>query len=151
MEQETHLSQVGLAYDSSRILRLPSEELGYVRAGGSDDRIRMQKKSLPDKDPMREIVIKSKGGSITWVSNTGYDSKLGGDVFHLHQHSTGQGFLQARDALRKFADNKEFEAGVSYEGMSTPEREAKIQARKEEEEIRKEFRRVAVVAVYGSV
>lgn len=66
--------------------------------------------------------------------------------------STGQGFLQARDALRKFADNKEFEAGVSYEGMSTPEREAKIQARKEEEEeIRKEFRRVAVVAVYGSV
>ena len=41
--------------------------------------------------------------------------------------------------------------GVSYEGMSTPEREAKIQARKEEEEIRKEFRRVAVVAVYGSV
>ncbi|MDM5103848.1 DUF4172 domain-containing protein [Aeromonas salmonicida] len=42
----------------------------------------------------------------------------------------------------------------SYEGMSTPEREAKIQARKEEEEIRKEFRRVAVVAVvavYGSV
>lgn len=41
--------------------------------------------------------------------------------------STGQGFLQARDALRKFADNKEFEAGVSYEGMSTPEREAKIQ------------------------
>jgi hypothetical protein len=61
--------------------------------------------------------------------------------------STGQGFLQARDALRKFADNKEFEAGVSYEGMSTPEREAKIQARKEEE-IRKELRRVAV---YGNV
>ncbi|HDX8351733.1 TPA: hypothetical protein RQN06_003902 [Aeromonas veronii] len=60
--------------------------------------------------------------------------------------------MQARDALRKFADNKEFEAGVSYEGMSTPEREAKIQARKEEEEeeeeIRKELRRVAV---YGSV
>jgi hypothetical protein len=32
--------------------------------------------------------------------------------------------------------------------MSTPEREAKIQARKEEEKIRKELRRVAV---YGSV
>lgn len=60
--------------------------------------------------------------------------------------STGQGFLQARDALRKFADNKEFEAGVSYEGMSTPEREAKIQARKEEE-IRKELRRVAVYGI----
>ena len=139
MEQETHLSQVGLAYDSSRILRLPSEELGYVRAGGSDDRIRMQKKSLPDKDPMREIVIKSKGGSITWVSNTGYDSKLGGDVFHLHQHSTGQGFLQARDALRKFADNKEFEAGVSYEGMSTPEREAKIQLARKKKKSGKSF------------
>ena len=28
MEQETHLSQVGLAYDSSRILRLPFPALG---------------------------------------------------------------------------------------------------------------------------
>ncbi|HCF2449043.1 TPA: AAA family ATPase [Pseudomonas aeruginosa] len=129
-------------------LRKYAEALGYVRVGGNDDRVRMQKKSLPEKDPMREIVIKSKEGSITWVSNTGPDSKLGGDVFHLHQHSTGQSFLQARDTLRKFANNKEFEPGVSYEGMSTPEREAKIQARKEEEEIRKEFRRVAAYAEY---
>lgn len=129
-------------------LRKYAEALGYVRVGGNDDRVRMQKKSLPGKDPMREIVIKSKEGSITWVSNTGPDSKLGGDVFHLHQHSTGQSFLQARDTLRKFANNKEFEPGVSYEGMSTPEREAKIQARKEEEEIRKEFRRVAAYAEY---
>lgn len=53
--------------------------------------------------------------------------------------STGQGFLQARDALRKFADNKEFEAGVSYEGMSTPEREAEIQLARKKKKSGKSF------------
>ena len=131
-------------------LRKYAEKLGYVQVSGSEARVRMENKALDKADPMREITLKANSsGEPSWVATkAGKGSGLGGDVFHLHQHATGQSFLQARDALRKFAEDKEFQAGVSYEGMTTPEREAKVKALKEEEEIRNEVRRAAAYAKY---
>ncbi|HCF1624160.1 TPA: AAA family ATPase [Pseudomonas aeruginosa] len=124
-------------------LREHAERLGYVQVSGSGARVRMEKKALDKADPMREITLKPNAkGEPSWVATkAGAGSGLGGDVFHLHQRSTGQSFLETRDELRKVAFNKDFEAGARYQGMSTAERDAKVQARIEAEALKKELRR----------
>ena len=124
-------------------LREHAERLGYVQVSGSGARVRMEKRALDKADPMREITLKPNAkGEPSWVATkAGAGSGLGGDVFHLHQRSTGQNFLETRDELRKVAFNKDFEAGNCYQGMSAAEREAKVQARMEEEVLKKELRR----------
>ena len=124
-------------------LREHAERLGYVQVSGSGARVRMEKKALDKADPMREITLKPNAKcEPSWVATkAGAGSGLGGDVFHLHQRSTGQSFLETRDELRKVAFNKDFEAGARYQGMSTAERDAKVQARIEAEALKKELRR----------
>lgn len=124
-------------------LREHAERLGYVQVSGSGARVRMKKKALDKADPMREITLKPNAkGEPSWVATkAGAGSGLGGDVFHLHQRSTGQSFLETRDELRKVAFNKDFEAGARYQGMSAAERDAKVQARIEAEALKKELRR----------
>jgi len=124
-------------------LRDHAERLGYVQVSGSGARVRMEKKALDKADPMREITLKPNAkGEPSWVATkAGAGSGLGGDVFHLHQRTTGQSFLETRDELRKVAFNKDFEAGARYQGMSTAERDAKVQARIEAEALKKELRR----------
>ncbi len=124
-------------------LREHAERLSYVQVSGSGARVRMENKALDKSDPMREITLKPNAkGEPSWVATkAGKGSGIGGDVFHLHQHATGQGFLETRDELRKIAFNQDFEAGARYQGMSTAERDAKVQARMEAETLKRELRR----------
>ncbi|WP_312723464.1 MobF family relaxase [Stutzerimonas nitrititolerans] len=124
-------------------LRAHAERLGYVQVSGSGAKLRLENKTLDKADPMREITLRTNArGEESWIAvKGGSGSGLGGDVFHLHQRSTGQSFLETRDELRKVAFNKDFEAGVRYQGMSTAERDAKVQARMEAEALKKELRR----------
>jgi hypothetical protein len=131
-------------------LREHAERLGYDQASGSGARVKLVNKALGEKDPMREITLKlNDKGEPSWVATKGgAGSGIGGDVFHLHQHATGQSFLETRDELRKIAFNKDFEANAQYQGMSTPERAAKAQALKEEEDIKNDARRALAYEKY---
>lgn len=131
-------------------LRDHAERLGYMQVSGSGARVRMENKALDKADPMREITLKSNAkGEPSWVATkAGKGSGLGGDVFHLHQHSTGQSFLQTRDELRKVAFNKDFEAGAGYQGMSTAEREARIEQQRQTEALSAEVRRAEAFRQY---
>jgi conjugative relaxase-like TrwC/TraI family protein len=132
-------------------LREHAERLGYEQASGSAARVKLVNKALGEKDPMREITLKlNYKGEPSWVATkAGVGSGRGGDVFNLHQHATGQSFLEARDELRKIAFNKDFEANAQYQGMSTPERAAKAQELKEEEGIKNEARRALAYEKYN--
>ncbi|WP_296235732.1 MobF family relaxase [uncultured Pseudomonas sp.] len=131
-------------------LRDHAERLGYVQVSGSGARVRMENKALDKADPMREITLKPNAkAEPSWVATkAGKGSGLGGDVFHLHQHSTGQSFLQTRDELRKAAFNKDFEAGAGYQGMSTVEREARIEQQRQTEALNTEVRRAEAFRHY---
>ncbi len=131
-------------------LRAHAEHLGYAQVSGSDARIRMENRNLDKADPLREITLKPNAqGDSTWMATKGgKGSGLGGDVFHLHQKVTGKSFLESRDDLRKIAFNAEFEGGQKYEGMSTPEREAKIEQRRQDEALKTEARRAKVYGEY---
>lgn len=131
-------------------LRDHAERLGYVQVSGSGARVRMENKGLDKADPMREITLKPNAkGEPSWVATkAGKGSGLGGDVFHLHQHSTGQSFLQTRDELRKLSFNKEFDAGARYQGMSNAERDARIQEHREAEALKAEARRAVAFRQY---
>lgn len=131
-------------------LREHAQRLGYAQASGSRGRVKLANKALGEKDPMREITLKlNDKGEPSWVATKGgAGSGLGGDVFNLHQRSTGQSFLETRDELRKIAFNKDFEANAQYQGMSTTERIAKAQALKEEAALESEARRGLAYAKY---
>lgn len=131
-------------------LRDHAERLGYMQVSGSGARVRMENKGLDKADPMREITLKPNAkGEPSWVATkAGKGSGLGGDVFHLHQHSTGQSFLQTRDELRKLSFNKEFDAGARYQGMSNAERDARIQEHREAEALKAEARRAVAFRQY---
>lgn len=133
-------------------LRDHAERLGYVQASGSGARVRMENKGLDKSDPMREITLKPNSkGEPSWVATkAGQGSGLGGDVFHLHQHATGQTFLETRDELRKLAFNKEFDASARYQGMSDAQREARIQEQREAEALKAETRRAVAFRQYQS-
>ncbi len=133
-------------------LRDHAERLGYVQVSGSGARVRMENKGLDKSDPMREITLKPNAkGEPSWVATkAGQGSGLGGDVFHLHQHATGQTFLETRDELRKLAFNKEFDASVRYQGMSNAQREARIQEQREAEALKAETRRAVAFRQYQS-
>lgn len=131
-------------------LRDHAERLGYVQVSGSGARVRMENRVLDKSDPMREITLKPNAkGEPSWLATkAGKGSGLGGDVFHLHQHSTGQSFLETRDALRKVAFNKDFEAGERYQGMNTAEREDRIDQQRQAETLKAEVRRVVAFRQY---
>ncbi len=133
-------------------LRDHAERLGYVQVSGSGARVRMENKGLDKADPMREITLKANAkGEPSWVATkAGQGSGLGGDVFHLHQHATGQTFLETRDELRKLAFNKEFDASARYQGMSDAQREARIQEQREAEALKAETRRAVAFRQYQS-
>lgn len=127
-------------------LRDHAERLGYVQVSGSGSRVRMENKALDKADPMREITIKPNSkGEPNWVATK---AGLGGDVFHLHQHATGQGFLDTRDALRKIAFNKTFYSRARCQGLSNAEREARIQEQCEAEALKAEARRALAFRQY---
>lgn len=131
-------------------LRDHAERLGYVQVSGSGARVRMENKGLDKSDPMREITLKPNvKGEPSWVATkAGQGSGLGGDVFHLHQHATGQSFLETRDELRKLAFNKEFDASARYQGMSDAQREARIQEQRQAEALKAEVRRAEAFRQY---
>ncbi|MFU6554502.1 MobF family relaxase [Pseudomonas aeruginosa] len=133
-------------------LRDHAERLGYVQVSGSGARDRMENKALDKADPMREITLKQNAkGEPSWVATkAGQGSGLGGDVFHLHQHATGQGFLETRDELRRIAFNKDFDSGARYQGLSNAEREARIQEQREAETLKAETRRAVAFRQYQS-
>ncbi|AKV06115.1 exonuclease V subunit alpha [Pseudomonas fluorescens NCIMB 11764] len=131
-------------------LRVHAERLGYVQVSGSGARVRMENKLLDKSDPMREITLKPNAkGEPSWVATkAGAGSGLGGDVFHLHQHSTGQNFLETRDELRKVAFNKDFEAGTRYQGISAAESEARMEQQRQAEALKTEVRRAEAFRQY---
>ncbi|GAD61339.1 MobF family relaxase [Aquipseudomonas alcaligenes] len=131
-------------------LRDHAERLGYVQVSGSGARVRMENKALDKADPMREITLKPNAkGEPSWVATkAGQGSGLGGDVFHLHQHATGQGFLETRDELRRVAFNKDFDSGSRYQGLSNAEREARIEQQRQKTALEAEIRRVAACDQY---
>lgn len=131
-------------------LRVHAERLGYVQMSGSGARVRMENKLLDKSDPMREITLKPNAkGEPSWVATkAGTGSGLGGDVFHLHQHITGQSFLETRDELRKLAFNKGFDAGARYQGMGAAEREARIEQQRQAEALKAEVRRAEAFRQY---
>lgn len=133
-------------------LRDHAERLGYVQVSGSGARVRMENKALDKADPMREITLKPNAkGEPSWVATkAGQGSGLGGDVFHLHQHATGQSFLDTRDELRKIAFNKDFDASARYQGLSNAEREYRIQEQREAEALKAETRRAVAFRQYQS-
>lgn len=133
-------------------LRNHAERLGYVQVSGSGARVRMENKALGKADPVREITLKPNAkGEPSWVATkAGKGSELGGDVFHLHQHATGQSFLATRDELRKIAFNKDFGASARYQGLSNAEREARIQEQREAEALKAETRRAVAFRQYQS-
>lgn len=131
-------------------LREHAERLGYVQVNGSGARVRLENKALDKSDPMREITLRPNArDEPSWVSvKGGTGSGLGGDVFNLHQHATGQNFLETRDELRKLAFNRDFEAGAQYQGTSTAEREARIEQIRQQEAQQGELRRAAAYKQY---
>ncbi len=131
-------------------LRAHAERLGYVQVSGVGAKLRLEKKALDSTDPMREITLRTNArGEESWIAvKAGKGSGLGGDVFHLHQHATGQTFLQTRDELRKLAFNRDFEAGTEYLAAPTAERAALALQRREREALQVEFRRAAAFKQY---
>ncbi|EIK54701.1 ATP-dependent exoDNAse (exonuclease V) subunit alpha [Stutzerimonas stutzeri TS44] len=131
-------------------LQQHAERLGYAQVSGSGARVRLENKALNKSDPMREITLRPNAkGEPSWVSvKGGAGSGLGGDVFHLHQHATGQPFLETRDELRKLAFNREFEAGAQYQAASTAEREARIEQLRQQETLQGELRRASAYKQY---
>ena len=131
-------------------LRDHAERLGYVQVSGSGARVRMENKALDKADPMREITLKPNSrGEPSWVATkAGKGSGLGGDVFHLHQHTTGQSFLETRDELRKLAFNKDFDATTRYQGMSPGDREARMEQQRQGEMLKAEARRAEAFRQY---
>ncbi|HGA2753458.1 TPA: MobF family relaxase [Pseudomonas aeruginosa] len=131
-------------------LRVHAERLGYVQVSGSGARVRMENKLLDKSDPMREITLKPNAkGEPSWVATrAGAGSGLGGDVFHLHQHSTGQNFLETRDELRRVAFNKDFEAGARYQGVSAAESEARMEQQRQADALKTEVRRAEAFRQY---
>lgn len=131
-------------------LRDHAERLGYVQVSGSGARVRLENKALDKAEPMREITLKPNAkGEHSWVATkAGKGSGLGGDVFHLHQHATGQSFLDSRDELRKLAFNQNFEAGARYQGMSTAERESGMEQQRQAEALKAEVRRAEAFRQY---
>ncbi|SNT03251.1 toprim domain-containing protein [Pseudomonas segetis] len=99
---------------------------------------------------MREITLRTNArGEECWIAvKGGKGSGVGGDVFHLHQHATGAGFLETRDELRKIAFGRDFESGAKYQCVPTAERDALAEQRREEEALQAEFRRAAVYKQY---
>lgn len=138
------------AIRDSIVLRDHAERLGYVQVSGAGARVRMENKALDKADPMREITLKPNSrGEPSWVATkAGNGSGLGGDVFHLHQHATGQSFLETRDELRKLAFIKTFDAGARYQGMNPAEREARIEQQRQGEMLKAEARRAEAFRQY---
>lgn len=131
-------------------LREHAERLGYTQVSGVGAKLRLENKALDKADPMREITLRTNSrGEESWVAvKGGSGSGLGGDVFHLHQHATDTSFLETRDELRKIAFGRDFESGTRYKGVSTAERAALAEQRREQEALQAEFRRAAAYKQY---
>ncbi|MCO7577810.1 MULTISPECIES: MobF family relaxase [Pseudomonas chlororaphis group] len=131
-------------------LREHAERLGYVQISGSCAKVRLENKALEKSDPMREITLRTNArGEPSWIAvKGGQGSGLGGDVFHLHQHATGQTFLDTRDELRKIAFNHDFQAGAEYQAATTAERTAKAEQSRQQEVWQSELRRAAAYKKY---
>lgn len=131
-------------------LREHAERLGYVQVSGSGARVRLENKALDKADPMREITLRTNTrGEPSWIAvKGGAGSGLGGDVFHLHEHATGQTFLETRDELRKLAFGRDFEAGAQYQAVPTAERAARAEQIRKTEVLQSEFRRTVAYKQY---
>ena len=131
-------------------LREHAERLGYGQVSGSGAKVRLENKSLEKSDPMREITLRVNArGEPSWIAvKGGAGSGLGGDVFHLHQHATGQSFFETRDELRKIAFGRDFEAGAQYQTAPTAERAARAEQLRQQEALQTEFRRAAAYKQY---
>ncbi|MCY1520275.1 Toprim-like protein [compost metagenome] len=131
-------------------LREHAERLGYVQVSGSGARVRLENKALDKTDPMREITLRTNArGEPSWIAvKGGAGSGLGGDLFHLHQHVTGQTFLETRDMLRRLAFGRDFEAGAQYRAASTVERAARAEQVRQQENLQNEFRRARAYKQY---
>lgn len=96
MEQETHLSQVGLAYDSSRILRLPFPALGGHLWGQLLEAIGGQ--CLIGRDGPTSCVDAVAGNTRSGVVDQGAFKRYGNAELHraailMHQGSILGAFL----------------------------------------------------------
>ncbi|UUY09004.1 relaxase domain-containing protein [Pseudomonas sp. J452] len=131
-------------------LRAHAERLGYVQVSGAGAKLRLENKTLDSADPMREITLRTNArGEECWIAvKGGKGSGVGGDVFHLHQHATGAGFLETRDELRKIAFGRDFESGAKYQCVPTAERDAQAEQRREQEALQAEFRRAVAYKQY---
>lgn len=131
-------------------LREHAERLGYVQVSGVGAKVRLVNKVLDKADPMREITLRTNTyGEPSWIAvKGGAGSGLGGDVFHLHEHATGQTFLETRDELRKLAFGRGFEAGAQYQAAPTAERAARAEQIRQTERLQSEFRRTVAYKQY---
>lgn len=82
-------------------------DLGYERVNSASARIKFRDTRRDKDDPMREIVLSTKGDG-SWVSARSYKEKgFGGDIFNLRMRATGEDFVSAHRALYRMAYGQE--------------------------------------------
>lgn len=102
-------------------VEMVAQDLGYERVNGASSRVKFRDSRRDKADPMREIVLSTKGDG-SWISSKSYQQKgLGGDVFNLRMKATGESFADAHRALYRMAYGQEPErsAGASRSARQT--------------------------------
>lgn len=139
-------------------VEMVAQDLGYERVNGASSRVKFRDSRRDKADPMREIVLSTKGDG-SWISSKSYQQKgLGGDVFNLRMKAAGENFSDAHRALYRMAYGQEPErsAGASRSArqtaqqpqMSDAERAAKAAADAAQAAEAREANRLAAHAQY---
>lgn len=127
-----------------------AKSLGYEQISGAGARVRLVNRTLAKGDAMHEIILKTgSAGELTWIAvKAGQGSKLGGDIFHLHQHFSQSTFLEARDALRQIAFGTTHTSVDDFKAISDQARPKRIAETKAKEAEQEEIRRGLAYAIY---
>lgn len=137
-------------------VEMVAQDLGYERVRSASRRVKFRDNRRDKGDPMREIVLSTKGDG-SWISSKSYKEKgLGGDVFSLRMRATGEDFASAHRALYRMVYGQESDHRpvrparpvVQPPQISEAERAAKAAAETDQAAEAREANRLAAHAQY---